>query len=104
MLEKCRLVEQVTGRCTGTGVAGGGIRVPFETKVGQQLLHGRLPIQYFYLLGVVFGVGPFHGIELIRRWPRRCPEHTAGPESGHSRPSGEADQGSPNPACTRPPT
>jgi hypothetical protein len=45
-------------------------------------------------------VEPFHGIELIRSFPQRCPEHTAMSRFG----TRGITYGSPKPACTSPPT
>ena len=82
----------------GTGSRSFGI--PVQAQFGEQLLHRHLPVQHFNFGGVVVKVEPFHGIELIRSFPQRCPEHTA-----MSRFSTRGiTYGSPKPACTSPPT
>ena len=94
--EQRRLPEGVVPCGGGSGILRRSAVPPFEPKISQQFLDGRLPFQYFNFRGAVFELGPFHGIELIRRTGRCLREHTGRTPNG--------GYGSPNPACTSPPT
>lgn len=61
---------------------------PLKPQVGEQLLNGRLPVQYFDIRGAVFEPGHFHGIKNIRRSGQDPLKHTAARDFGRKAASG----------------
>ena len=104
LLEQRRLAEGVILRGCGSALPGVGSVPPFEAQIREEFLHGRLPVQYFNIRGGAFELGPFHGIEHMRRSGCGLREHTAGTELHRCIGPERAVYGSPKPACTRPPT